>query len=144
MFTRIISTSATWVTVPLRLALAVIFFAHGAQKALGSFGGKGLRAWISGSAPFSFMRPTWLWLGVAAFSELIGSILIFLGLLTRVGALLIACTMLTAIAGVHWPHFFSRDNGFELPLALLGMCVALLIVGGGSASVDYGLAGRRR
>jgi uncharacterized membrane protein YphA (DoxX/SURF4 family) len=50
MFRRIINTSSTWVTVPLRLALAAVFMAHGAQKVLGSFGGHGFNAWISGPA----------------------------------------------------------------------------------------------
>ena len=139
MFRRLISTSSTWVTVPLRLAFAAVFLAHGSQKVLGSFGGKGLGAWVSGPAPFPFMRPAWLWLGAAAFSELIGAILVFLGLLTRVGAFFIACTMLTAIAGVHWPNFFAANRGLEYPLALLAMCVSLLIAGGGQLSVDRAL-----
>ena len=146
MLRKLIATSSTWATIPLRLALALIFVAHGSQKVLGSFGGKGLSAWVSNPVPFGFMRPTWLWLGAAAFSELIGGILIFLGLLTRVGAFFIACTMLTAVAGVHWPNFFSSHNGMEFPLALLAMALTLLFSGGGQASVDRSLtsSGRRR
>jgi len=141
MFRRLLATSSAWVTVPLRLALAIIFFAHGSQKVLGSFGGKGLSVWASGQTPFSFMRPAWLWLGAAAISELVGSILVFIGLFTRVGAFLIACVMLTAIAGVHWPHLFAKDNGMELPLALLAISLALVIAGGGQLSVDRALTG---
>src|SRR5450432_3456590 len=129
MFRRLISTTGTWATLPLRLVLGVTFFLHGAQKILGSFGGPGWNKWLSVPLPFTFMRPAGLWLGAAAFSELIGGILVFLGLLTRVGAFFIACTMLTAIA-VLWPNFFA-PKGFELPLALLAMCLALLITGGG-------------
>ena len=78
MFKRIISTSSSWVTIPIRLALAAIFFAHGAGKVFGSFGGPGLNNFInSGPAPFSFMRPAWLWWGAAAVSELLGAILVF-------------------------------------------------------------------
>ncbi len=146
MFRRLIATSRTWITLPLRLALGVVFVAHGSQKVFGSFSGPGLEKWVSISTPFGFMRPSWLWLGAAAFSELVGAILIFLGLLTRVGAFFIACTMLTAIAGVHWPAFFSSNRGFEYPLSLLAMSLALLISGGGMASVDLALTkgGRRR
>lgn len=92
------------------------------------------------------MKPAWLWLGAAAIAELLGGILILLGLLTRVGAFLIACTMLTAVIGVHWPGgFFASNKGYEYPLALLAMSLALLISGGGMASVDHGLqSGRRR
>ena len=143
MFKRLIATSSIWVTVPLRLALGVIFFAHGTQKVLGSFKGPGLARFTSGNTPFPFMRPAWLWLGAAAFSEFVGSLLVFLGLLTRVGAFLIACTMLTAISGVHWPRFFAENRGFEYPLSLIAICLALLIAGGGRASVDRALTGKR-
>ncbi len=144
MFRRIIATSPTWITLPLRLALGVVFLAHGAQKVLGSFAGPGLQKFIAFPPPFGFMRPGWLWMGAAAFSELVGGLLILLGLLTRVGAFFIACTMLTAIVGVHSEAFFSSNKGFEYPMSLLAMSLALLISGGGQASVDLGLTRSRR
>ncbi len=144
MFRRLIATSSTWSTIPIRLALAVILVAHGSQKVLGTFAGPGFKGWVSGTTPFSFMRPAWLWLAAAAFSELVGGILVGLGLLTRVGAFFICCTMLTAIVGIHWPNFFSNNRGFEYPLALFAMSFALLISGGGMASVDRALGGGRR
>ncbi len=144
MFRKIIATSPTWAPLPLRLAFGAVFFAHGAQKVLGSFGGPGLQKFISFPPPFGFMKPGWLWMGAAALSELIGGILIFLGLLTRVGAFFLACTMLTAIVGVHWGSFFASNKGFEYPLSLLAMSLALLILGGGMASVDLALTRGRR
>jgi len=145
MFRKIIATSPTWFTLPIRLALAAVTIAHGAQKVLGSFGGSGFNAFISGNTPFGFMRPTWFWLGAAALSELVGGLLVGLGFLTRVGAFFIACTMLTAIAGVHWTGgFFASNRGYEYPLALLAMAVALVISGAGQASVDRALSGGRR
>ena len=143
MFRRLIATSGTWVPLPLRLALGTIFVAHGAQKVLGSFNGPGLEKWLAIPAPFSFMKPSWLWLGAAAFSELIGGVLVFLGLLTRVGAFFIACTMITALVSKHWPGFFA-PQGIEYPLSLLAICLALLISGGGMASVDLAMSGGRR
>jgi len=145
MFRKLIATSSTWFTLPIRLALAAVMIAHGAQKVLGSFGGPGFNAFTSGETPFSFMRPAWFWLGAAALSELVGGILVGLGFLTRVGAFFIACTMLTAVIGVHWPGgFFAATRGYEYPLTLLAMALALLISGGGQASVDKGLSGGRR
>ncbi len=145
MFRRIIATSATWFTVPIRLALAAVMIGHGAQKVLGTFNGPGFNTYIGGTTPFGFMRPAWLWLAAAAFSEFVGGILVLLGLLTRVGAFFIACVMLTAIVGVHWPGgFFAANRGYEYPLSLLAMAVALLIAGGGQASVDRALSGGRR
>lgn len=147
MFRKIVATSPYWITVPIRLALGAVMIGHGAQKVLGSFGGPGFEKFISSTTPFGFMKPTWLWLGAAALSELVGGLLIVLGLLTRVGAFLIACTMLTAVVGVHWGSFFA-PKGFEYAMALLGMALALLISGGGMASVDLALSrgssGRRR
>ncbi|HEX2270059.1 MAG TPA: DoxX family protein [Pyrinomonadaceae bacterium] len=144
MFRKLIATSSTWFTVPVRLALGAVMIAHGAQKVLGSFGGSGFNAFIGGTTPFGFMKPAWLWLAAAAFSELVGGILVTIGLLTRVGAFFIACTMLTAIVGVHWTGgFFASNRGYEYPLSLFAMAVALLIAGGGQASVDKALSGGR-
>lgn len=144
MLRRLIATSPTWFTLPIRLSLAAIMIAHGSQKVLGTFGGSGFNAFTSGNTPFSFMRPTWFWLGAAAFSEFIGGILIGIGFLTRVGAFFIACTMLTAIFGVHWPSFFAGNRGYEYPLALLAMALSLLIAGAGVVSIDQALTRKRR
>ena len=145
MFRRLIATSSTWFTLPIRLGLAAVMIAHGAQKVLGSFGGPGFKGFIGGTTPFAFMRPAWLWLAIAALSELVGGILVGLGFLTRVAAFFIACTMLTAVAGVHWPNgFFAGNRGYEYPLSLLAMAIALLIAGGGQASIDKSLSGGRR
>lgn len=146
MFRKLMTTPATWITVPIRLGLAATMIAHGSQLVLGAFGGPGFKAFIAGNTPFSFMRPAWLWLGAAALSELAGGFLVGIGFLTRVGAFFIACTMLTAVVGVHWPAgFFLSNRGYEYPLALLAMALSLLIGGGGQASVDriVGGGGRR-
>jgi len=145
MFQKIIATTPSWFTVPVRLALAAVMIAHGAQKVLGTFGGSGFNKFITGTTPFGFMRPAWLWLAAAALSEIGGGLLVVIGFLTRVGAFFIACTMLTAIAGVHWSGgFFASNRGYEYPLSLLAMSIALLIAGGGQASVDRALTGGRR
>ena len=143
MFRRIIATTPTWVTVPLRLTLGIIFIGHGAQKVFGAFGGPGWAKVISFPTPFGFMRPAWLWMAAAALSELIGGIFVLLGLLTRVGAFLLLCVMLTAMLGVHLKGGFFLPNGIEYTVALAGMCLALLIAGGGQASADNAIAGGR-
>jgi len=141
MFRRLIATSPTLITIPIRLGLAAVMIAHGAQVVLGSFGGPGLKAFVAGNTPFGFMKPTWLWLGAAALSELVGGILVALGFLTRVGAFFIMCTMLTAVVGVHGPNgFFLSNRGYEYSLTLLAMALALLIGGGGQASIDKALS----
>ena len=135
MWSRLIATSPTWVTLPLRLALGIIMFAHGAQKVFGIYGGRGWSAWVAGEAPMG-LRPSWLWLGAAALVELLGGLFVLFGFLTRLSAVLIALVMLVAIIGVHWGAFFANNRGFEYPLALLAMAITLIITGGGQASVD--------
>ena len=125
--------------------MGISFIGHGAQKVLGTFNGPGWAKWTSMPAqyaPLPFMRPASLWLGAAAISELVGGILVLFGLLTRVGAFLIICVMVTAIV-VLWPAFFP-PAGIELPVSFLGSALALLIAGGGQASVDRLIGGRRR
>lgn len=138
MLRRLISTHKTWATVPLRIALGLIFIAHGAQKVFGAFGGDGFFAWISRPAPFG-LWPHQIWMGANALSELIGGVLVLLGLFTRLGAAGIAASMLVAIAGVHWGAFFAQSRGIEFPFALFCMAVTLLYLGGGKVSVDANL-----
>lgn len=147
MFRKIIATTGSWAPLPLRLLMAAVFLAHGAGKVFGTFGGPGFKAFTTGpmaATPFPFMKPAWLWLGAAAISEVLGGVLLLLGLLTRVGAFLILCTMLTAVVGVHWSGGFFAPRGIEYPLTLAAICITLLITGGGAASIDRSLMGRRR
>ena len=134
---RLNATSSTWALLPVRLALGAIFLVHGIQKVAPIWGGRGLAAWTSGTAPFN-LQPSWAWLTAAAFAELIGGLLVFLGFYTRVGALMIASVMGVAMFGVHWGHgFFLTSGGFEYTLALLAMALTLLMAGGGNGSIDY-------
>jgi putative oxidoreductase len=137
------ATTQTWATVPIRVALGTIMFAHGAQKVFGIWGGTGLDVYTSGPAPFD-LQPPGVWLNIFAFSELIGGLLVLLGLLTRVGAFFIAFTLAIVVAGVRWRNgFFLSEGGFEYQLAQLGMAVTLLILGGGKISVDAKLPGKK-
>ena len=143
MFRRLLATTPTWVTVPLRLTLGIIFIAHGAQLVFGAWNGPGLKGMMGMPTPFGFMRPAWLWMAAAALSQLVGGVLVLLGLLTRVGAFLLACVMLTALVGVHLKSGFFLPTGIEYTFALLGIALALLIAGGGQASADNALGGGR-
>ncbi len=138
MFQRLIETWPTWSTLPVRLALGAVFIGHGAQKVFGVWGGAGLSAFSAGKVPLG-LKPGWLWLGAAALVELVGGVLVFVGLLTRLGAAALAVVMLVAMFGVHWGAFFLANKpvaGIEYTVALLGMSIALLIAGGGRVSLD--------
>jgi putative oxidoreductase len=128
------STRPTWATLPLRIALGLIFMAHGGQKLFGWFGGPGLQGTAGFFQQMGF-APAIFWATLAACGEFFGGFLVFLGLLTRFGALNITIVMLVAIVKVHWPAFFA-PAGIEYPMALLGSALALMIAGGGKFSID--------
>lgn len=130
------ATIPTWMTLPIRLVLGSIMFAHGAQKVLGLWGGRGFTAWIATVAPLN-LRPSGFWLAAAALTEFIGGAMVFVGFYTRAAAFLICCNMLVAIFGVHWRSgFFLSNGGYEFALSVFGMALALVIGGGGNASID--------
>ena len=47
----LLETHGGWAGFVLRIALGIVFFAHGAQLALGWFGGHGLKNAIAASSP---------------------------------------------------------------------------------------------
>jgi putative oxidoreductase len=112
----------------MRVALGVIFIAHGAQKVWG--GMQGTEKMVAGLG-----FPWWMAFVVAA-AELGGGILVLLGLLTRLGAFAICVDMGVAIAKVHWPHGLKGPQGFEFPLACAAIAFALIFFGAGPIALD--------
>ncbi|HSL23535.1 MAG TPA: DoxX family protein [Vicinamibacterales bacterium] len=143
MFRSLIATREDVVALVLRLALGIVMFPHGAQKVFGWFGGFGL----SGTtAFFQSMGIPYIFAVLAIAAEFLGSLGLLAGFLTRIAALGIAAVMLTATFMVHWPiGFFMnwsgtlKGEGFEYHLLAIGIAVALMIRGGGTASVDRAL-----
>src|SRR6266852_1839180 len=78
-------TSASSSLLIVRLFLGVIFFAHGAQKVFGWFGGPGLKNTLNFFQNSLGVPPALAVL--AALTECFGGLAIFLGLLTRLAAL---------------------------------------------------------
>ena len=146
MFRKLVMTTPTWVPLPLRLTMGLLFALHGAEKVFGIRGGMGLSTWMATEKAATGLRPAWLWLGAAALFELIGGILIVTGFMTRLGALLVIPIMLVAIYSV----LTGGDLGpiplqrLGYPLVMLGSAIVLFITGGGRASVDASLAKSRR
>lgn len=135
MLKRLLCTDEKWFTLPLRLALGVIFIAHGAQKLFGWFGGYGLSATANFFAEKLGMNPGMLWATLAALGEFGGGVLVLLGLFTRFGAFNIAVCMAVAMLHVHWGSFFL-PSGIEYTLALFLAALSLIIAGGGKYSAD--------
>ncbi len=136
MFKAFLTTDARqWATLPLRIALGVIFLAHGGQKLFGWLGGKGLMTTAGYFAGKLGLTPGLLWALLAGVGEFGGALLLLSGLFTRLGALSISIVMLVAISKVHWGTFFM-PTGLEFAFSLLCSAVALLIAGGGKFSLD--------
>jgi len=132
-----ITTTATGLdTLPLRVGAGVIFAAHGAQKLFGWFGGYGLEGTGGWMASIG-IEPGVLMAALAGGAEFFGGLLLIVGLLVRPAAVVLAITMVVAIAAVHLQNgLFMSNNGYEFGLALLVISVGLAIRGAGSISLD--------
>ena len=125
----------------LRLATGLIFIPHGYSKVFGSGGPSAFAADLPGYGVPAFLGY------LAAYAEFFGAILLIVGLLTRLDALLLAGTMFVAAFVVQLPdalrdpeaaghRFFAAMRAIELPLAMFGMVVTLLLIGPGRLSLD--------
>ena len=147
MFRKLLATSDDWTLTLLRLVLGVVFFTHGAQKALGWFGGygfSGTMGFFTGMlhipAPFAFL---------AISAEFVGGIGLIVGALGRIAAFGIACNMLVAIVLVlsHFGLFMNwsgqqKGEGFEYHLLAIAIALVLMARGSGCFSVDRALAAK--
>ena len=147
MIRKLIATDNDAATTILRLVLGVVFFAHGAQKMLGWFGGYGFSGTMGFFTAVMHIPAPFAFLAIAA--EFFGGLGLIFGLLTRVAAFGIFCNMVVAVAMVH--HNFGlfmnwtgaqKGEGYEYHLLVLAMTVFLMIRGAGAASVDRLLSSR--
>ena len=107
MIRKLIATDSDDAVTFLRLVLGVVFFAHGAQKALGWFGGYG----FSGTMGFftGMMHIPALFAVLAIAAEFLGGLGLVVGLLTRVAAFGIFCNMVVAVAMIHHQFGFFMN-----------------------------------
>src|SRR2546425_5807409 len=105
MIRKLYATDDNAATVILRLVLGVVFFAHGAQKMLGWFGGWGFSATMGFFTGMMHIPAPLAFLAIAA--EFFGGMGLILGFLTRIAAFGIGVNMLVAIMAVHRASAFS-------------------------------------
>jgi len=133
---------SAWAPLAIRVALGVIFIAHGGQKLFGLWGGVGLQATFD-AFESNMGIPPWLTL-MAVFAEFFGGLAVLIGLLTRLASVSLGIVMLVAIFEAHLQHGFFMNwslvrgvgHGIEFNLALLGMSLGLMFSGPGQLSLD--------
>jgi putative oxidoreductase len=144
MFRKLLATSDDWTLTLLRLVMGVIFFAHGAQKTFGWFGGYGFSGTMGFFTQMMHIPAPFAFLAICA--EFLGGVGLILGALGRIAAFGIACNMVVAILMVH--HHFGlfmnwsgqqKGEGFEYHLLAIAIAVVLMARGSGAFSVDRAL-----
>jgi putative oxidoreductase len=141
MLRKLLATGSSTATAILRLVLGIVFFAHGAQKVFGWFGGYGFSATMGAFTGMMLIPAPFAFLAIAA--EFLGGLGLLFGLLTRVASFGIAVNMLVAVFLVHSRFGFfmnwsgaQKGEGFEYHLLVLAMTLFLMIRGGGAWSLD--------
>ena len=75
---------------------------------------------------------------MAATTEIVGVVLLTLGLFTRLISLPLMVVMIVAITTVHLAHGFAAgDNGFEIPMYYMLFLSIFASFGAGKFSLDY-------
>ena len=141
MLTWMLGTDGDWVITIVRIVLGVVFFAHGAQKAFGWFGGAGLQSTVRVFREHLQIPAPLALLSVAA--EFLGGLGLIVGLLSRIAALGIAVVIIVAILAVHRKFGFfmnwygeKQGHGIEYHILVLALALAVMIKGAGAFSLD--------
>ncbi len=106
MIRSIVNTTNDPALAVLRLVLGVVFFAHGAQKALGWFGGPGFSGTMDYFAQMGIPAPVAL---LPICVEFLGGLGLLVGFLGRIAALGVIADMAVAVFVVHWPFGFFMN-----------------------------------
>ena len=140
MFKELLRTDNSPAQLFIRVALGVVMFPHGAQKVLGWFGGPGFIKTLQAFAGMGF--PEWSVVALMVV-ECLGSVLLVFGFLTRlwafgIGTSITICMFINHVQNGFFMNWFGQQKGegFEYHILVIGICLALLIKGGGFLSVD--------
>jgi putative oxidoreductase len=125
----------------VRLILAIVVGAHGAQKLFGWFGGYGYEGTMNFFTDFIGL-PYFMGL-LIILAESAGMIFLALGFLSRFISAALIVIMAGAIVTTHMQHGFfmnwsgaSAGEGFEFHLLIIAQAGVLLLNGAGALSVD--------
>ena len=136
-YLSIFNDSSGYTDIILRLALGIVFFAHGSQKIFGWFGGYG---WAGTMGFLTQLGMPAFIAGLTILIEFFGGAAILLGLLTRPAALGLVFVMLGAIFKVHLHNGFfmgsKSGDGIEYVFVLLMLSIYFVVKGAGAFSID--------
>ncbi|MDQ8203406.1 DoxX family protein [Pelagicoccus sp. SDUM812003] len=144
---RLFATTDSYAPLIARLTLAIVIFPHGAQKALGWFGGYG----FSGTMGFftENMGIPALFAFLAIVAEFLGPIALLFGALSRVAAFGVGTTIAVAMFFGHTANGFFMNwygnqagEGIEYHLLVIGLALIGVISGGGKLSADRVIANK--
>jgi putative oxidoreductase len=122
-----------------RLIIGGLFFAHGAQKLFGWFGGPGPEGTEKMMESMD-LHPPREQAQLAAWAETAGGAMLALGFLTPLAGAALTGSMVTAIRKVHFPNgLWAQDQGYEYNLALIAAMAAIIDAGPGRPSLDGAL-----
>jgi putative oxidoreductase len=120
----------------VRLAVGLTFAAHGAQKVFGWWAGPGFAGW-TGAITRMGLRPAPLWAALSAGVELVGGLLLVLGLLTPIASAMVVAQFVYIVLRVHLPKgFWNKNGGIEFPLQLLAGALLIAASGPGAIAID--------
>lgn len=116
----------------IRLVFGLTFAAHGTQKLFGWFGGYGI-AGTAGWMESVGLKPGRFHATLAGLAELVGGLLLALGVWTPLAAVLITATMLVAIVKAHAAKgYWSSGGGYEYNLAIIAVAIGVALTGPGA------------
>ncbi|MGW5416257.1 DoxX family protein [Actinomadura geliboluensis] len=123
-----------------RLAIGVVFVAHGWQKLTDEGHAAVARSFDHLGIPLPGLAAVY-----GTWVELLGGIALIAGVLVPLAGVLIALDMAGAFWYVHMDKgLFSQEGGYEYVLVLGVVCLLFAFTGAGRFSVDSLLWGRRR
>lgn len=119
----------------IRVVFGGVLAGHGAQKLFGWFGGPG---WDANNASFEAMdyNPGVVFGPLAGLAELVGGLMLLLGLLSPLAAAIVLGTMINVIVQMFSGGLFS-GTGYEMGLLWAAVAVAVAFTGPGRFSLDH-------
>lgn len=138
---------ADWGLLLLRFAVGGVFFAHGAQKVFGLWGGSGIAGFTEGLQSLGFQQAEVLaW--VTGIVELVAGAFVVLGVLTPLAAGGLVAIMVNAVVLKAANGFFiagpAGADAVELDVVLGLAAAAIALCGPGRIALDRGRTWQRR